>query len=60
MRTKSIVAASAVLGSASAGVHDMKLQKIPIAEQLEKASMADHAKALGQKYVASHPRASQS
>lgn len=51
MKNSLIVAATAMLGSASAGVHQMKLQKIPIAEQLEHASIGDQAKALGQKYV---------
>lgn len=30
----SIVAATALLGSASAAVHTMKLQKVPLSEQL--------------------------
>lgn len=34
MRTSSVVAAAALLGCASAGVHRMKLQKIPLGQQL--------------------------
>jgi len=55
MKNNLIVAATALLGSASAGVHQMKLQKVSIAEQLENSNMADHAKALGQKYMGVRP-----
>lgn len=34
MKGRSLIAASALLGSASAGVHRMKLEKIPLSEQL--------------------------
>lgn len=34
MKNAALVAASAMLGTAVAGVHKMKLQKIPLAEQL--------------------------
>lgn len=33
MRTVSLLAASALLGSASAGVHKLKLNKVPLSEQ---------------------------
>lgn len=34
MKSNLIVAATALLGSASAGVHRMKLEKIPLEQQL--------------------------
>ncbi|KAJ9625573.1 aspartic proteinase precursor [Taxawa tesnikishii (nom. ined.)] len=57
MRGTALIAASALLGSASAGVHKMKLKKVPLSEQLENMNIADHAKALGQKYMGVRPQA---
>jgi saccharopepsin len=34
MKTATVMAAAALLGSASAAIHKMKLQKIPLEEQL--------------------------
>lgn len=51
MRYSPLVAAAVLLGSASAGVHRMKLEKVPLAQQLEAANIGDHVKALGQKYT---------
>jgi hypothetical protein len=34
-----LIAAAMLLGSASAGVHKMKLQKIPLSEQLVSAAL---------------------
>lgn len=48
-----ILAAAALLGSAQAGVHKMKLQKIPLAEQLATNSIESHVESLGQKYMGS-------
>jgi len=45
-----LIAASALLGSATAGVHHMKLEKIPLDQQFETASVRDHVRALGHKY----------
>lgn len=45
-----LIAASALLGSATAGVHHMKLEKIPLDQQFAAASVQDHVKALGHKY----------
>ena len=45
-----LVAASALLGSATAGVHHMKLEKVPLDQQFQAASVRDHVRALGQKY----------
>lgn len=51
MKTALLLAAGSLLGSALAGVHKMKLKKIPLSEQLEYANFQDQAKALGQKYL---------
>lgn len=54
MKYTSAVAAAALLGSASAGVHKMKLKKVPLSEQFEHANIGQHARALGQKYLGAH------
>jgi len=51
MRSDLIITATALLGSASAGIHRMKLQKVPLSQQLEAANIGDHVKALGHKYT---------
>jgi len=51
MKTALLLAAGSLLGSALAGVHKMKLKKIPLSEQLEYANFQDQAKVLGQKYL---------
>ncbi|KAI9850743.1 MAG: Vacuolar protease A [Thelocarpon superellum] len=56
MRTAATLAAGLLLGSATAEVHRLKLQKIPLSEQLEHADIATHAKALGQKYMGVRPQ----
>lgn len=56
MKTAVLLAAGALLGSASAGVHKMKLQKVPLSEQLEKIDINTHVKALGQKYMGIRPQ----
>jgi saccharopepsin len=51
-----LIAAAALLGSAQAGgVHKMKLQKIPLEEQLAGASIETQVQALGQKYLGARP-----
>ncbi|KAL8828551.1 MAG: hypothetical protein Q9191_002521 [Dirinaria sp. TL-2023a] len=55
MKTAWAVATGALLGLADAGVHKMKLQKIPLSEQLGYADITTHAKALGQKYMGIRP-----
>lgn len=45
-----LITASALLGSAAAGVHHMKLEKVPLDQQFAAASVKDHVRALGQKY----------
>ncbi|KAL8721344.1 MAG: hypothetical protein Q9225_001956 [Loekoesia sp. 1 TL-2023] len=56
MRQAVILAAGALLGLAEAGVHKMKLQKVPLSEQLEHTDLASHARALGQKYMGIRPQ----
>ncbi|KAL2865762.1 aspartic peptidase domain-containing protein [Aspergillus lucknowensis] len=52
MKSASLLAASAaLLGCASAEVHKLKLNKVPLTEQFITRNIADHAKALGQKYM---------
>ena len=50
MKTKSILALGAVAGLAQAAVHTLKLEKVPLSEQLEYADIATHAKSLYKKY----------
>ncbi|KAL4969512.1 aspartic peptidase domain-containing protein [Aspergillus stella-maris] len=47
----SLLTASVLLGCASAEVHKLKLNKVPLAEQFITRNIADHATALGQKYM---------
>ncbi|MCJ1350368.1 MAG: Vacuolar protease A [Icmadophila ericetorum] len=56
MKNAVLLAAGAMLGSASAGIHRMKLQKVPLSEQLEYADIDTHVKALGQKYMGIRPQ----
>ncbi|SPO04469.1 probable aspartic proteinase, pepstatin-sensitive [Cephalotrichum gorgonifer] len=51
-----ILAAAVLLGSSEAAVHKMKLQKIPLEEQLASVPVEAQAQQLGQKYMGS-PRA---
>lgn len=51
-----LVTAAMLLGSASAAVHKMKLQKIPLSEQLEFANIETHVRSLGQKYMGVRPQ----
>ena len=59
-----VTAGAALLGSAQCGVHKLKLQKIPLSEQLEHADLTTHAKSLynkyagaGQKFMGNNPEA---
>ncbi|KAL8998464.1 MAG: hypothetical protein Q9169_002501 [Polycauliona sp. 2 TL-2023] len=56
MKRVFILAAGALMGVAEAGVHKMKLQKVPLSEQLEHGDIATHARALGQKYMGVRPQ----
>ncbi|KAG5950511.1 saccharopepsin [Claviceps sorghi] len=50
-----LIAAAALAGSAQAGVHKMKLQKISLEEQLAGASIEQQVQHLGQKYLGARP-----
>ncbi|KAI1870408.1 uncharacterized protein JN550_005336 [Neoarthrinium moseri] len=52
-----LLTAAALLGAAEAGVHKMKLQKIPLSEQLETMPIEYQMKGLGQKYMGGRPQA---
>jgi len=43
-----------LMGSAQAGVHKMKLNKIPLEDQLAGFNVEEHVQALGQKYLGAH------
>jgi len=55
MKYSLALAAAALLGSVNAGVHKMKLQKIPLSEQLDHVDINTHMRALGQKYMGVRP-----
>lgn len=55
MKGAIFAAAAALLGSATAGVHKMKLQKVPLTEQLEHANINTQMRHLGQKYLGVRP-----
>ncbi|KAI9728276.1 MAG: Vacuolar protease A [Cirrosporium novae-zelandiae] len=55
MKNAVLLAATALAGQAAAGVHRMKLEKIPLSEQLEHADIDTHMRALGQKYMGIRP-----
>ncbi|ETS75443.1 Vacuolar protease A [Pestalotiopsis fici W106-1] len=50
-----LLTAAALLGAAEAGVHKMKLQKIPLSEQLDSIPIDLQMKGLGQKYMGGRP-----
>ena len=50
MKSGIILALGALAGLAQAGVHTLKLEKIPLSEQLEHADISTHAKSLYKKY----------
>ncbi|KAH0845419.1 Vacuolar protease A [Fonsecaea pedrosoi] len=51
MKNSLVIAAAALLGAAEAGMHRMKLQKVPLSEQLSAANIGDHMRALRHKYT---------
>lgn len=62
MKNGLLFAAAAFTGLANCGVHKLKLQKVPLSEQLEHADIATHAKSLykkysGQKFIGIRPGA---
>ena len=52
---KSVLAIAALAATSAAKVHKAKLEKVPLATQLEGASISQHALALGQKYMGARP-----
>jgi len=57
MKTGTVVAAAALLaGSAQAGVHKLKLNKVPLEEQLKNVPIHAQARQLGQKYLGNRPK----
>ncbi|KAL8945186.1 MAG: hypothetical protein Q9211_000267 [Gyalolechia sp. 1 TL-2023] len=56
MKQAFIFAAGALVGLAQAGIHKMKLQKVPLSEQLKHSDLESHARALGQKYMGVRPQ----
>lgn len=50
MKSGLVFAAAAFAGLANCGVHKLKLEKVPLSEQLEHADIATHAKSLYKKY----------
>lgn len=54
MKTSMLLAAS-MAGSAFGAVHKMKLQKVPLSEQLAEADISTRMKGLGQKYLGLRP-----
>ncbi|KAF9253078.1 hypothetical protein DTO013E5_2472 [Penicillium roqueforti] len=55
MKSFTILAASALLGSAAAEVHKLKLNKVPLSEQLDTHNIDAHMHNLGQKYMGIRP-----
>lgn len=50
-----LLTAAVLLGSAQAGVHKMKLKKVPLSEQLETVPLNHQMERLGQKYMGIRP-----
>ncbi|KAJ5674025.1 Vacuolar protease A [Penicillium macrosclerotiorum] len=55
MKSFALLTAAALLGSASAEVHKLKIKKLPLEKQLENANIDAHVQALGQKYMGFRP-----
>jgi len=56
MKGNALFATALVAGTASAGVHKMKLQKVPLSEQLEGYTIEEQVQHLGQKYMGIRPQ----
>ncbi|GIK01569.1 vacuolar protease A [Aspergillus viridinutans] len=59
MKSTSLLTASVLLGYASAAVHKLKLNKVPLDEQLYTHNIDAHVRALGQKYMGIRPNVHQ-
>ncbi|KAJ5793612.1 hypothetical protein N7457_000211 [Penicillium paradoxum] len=55
MKSFTLLTASALLGSAAAEVHKLKLNKVPLSEQLNTHNIEAHVYNLGQKYMGIRP-----
>ncbi|KAK4862090.1 hypothetical protein LT330_003228 [Penicillium expansum] len=55
MKSFTLLTASALLGSAAAEVHRLKLNKVPLSEQLNTHNIDAHMHNLGQKYMGIRP-----
>ncbi|EKV05929.1 Vacuolar protease A [Penicillium digitatum PHI26] len=55
MKSFTLLTASALLGSAAAEVHRLKLNKVPLSEQLNTHNIDAHLHNLGQKYMGIRP-----
>ncbi|PGH35202.1 vacuolar protease A [[Emmonsia] crescens] len=55
MKYTLLLAATALLGTSSAKVHKLKLNKVPLSEQLDNVNIDTYVKALGQKYMGIRP-----
>ncbi|KAJ5941149.1 hypothetical protein N7516_001317 [Penicillium verrucosum] len=55
MKSFTLLTASALLGSATAEVHRLKLNKVPLSEQLNTHNIDAHVHNLGQKYMGIRP-----
>ncbi|KAJ5808342.1 vacuolar protease A [Penicillium riverlandense] len=56
MKSLALLTASALMGSAAAGVHKLKINKVPLEEQMKTHSFDDQVRALGQKYMGYRPQ----
>ncbi|KAF7115816.1 hypothetical protein CNMCM5793_003456 [Aspergillus hiratsukae] len=59
MKSTALLTASVLLGHASAAVHKLKLNKVPLDEQLYTHNIDAHVRALGQKYMGIRPNVHQ-
>lgn len=59
MKTTSVLTAAALVGAATAKVHKLKLDKVPLTEQFDARSMNDHMRSLSQKYMGVNPSQSE-
>lgn len=50
-----LIAAAVLLGSANAGIHKLKLKKVPLSEQLTTVPLDTQLRQLGQKYLGIRP-----
>lgn len=56
MKAAILVAASSLAAPVLGGVHKLSLKKVPLSDQLAGATIEQHAKALGQKYMGIKPQ----